>query len=113
VSFSPFNSDAALGFSEDLAPVAVGVGKNQKWGYVGKDGKIVIKPFFGEADSFSEGLAKVRMNGMYGYIDRSGEFIIDPQFERGSSFVNGEARVIIDGARAYIDTSGNAATQSK
>jgi hypothetical protein len=35
VSFSLFNSGAALGFSEDLAPVAVGMGKDQKWGYVG------------------------------------------------------------------------------
>src|ERR1700704_1310768 len=37
---------------------------------------IVIKPQFDEADSFSEGLAAVRVGAKFGYIDKQGTIVI-------------------------------------
>src|SRR5580704_212376 len=38
--------------------------------------RFVIKPQFDEADSFSEGLAAVRVGAKYGYIDKQGKIVI-------------------------------------
>jgi hypothetical protein len=63
-------------FSEGLAAVATGGGGRDaggwypatNWGYIDKNGKFVIPPQFGDAGSFSEGLAPVEIEGKYGYI---------------------------------------------
>ena len=39
-----------------------------KSGFVNKKGKIVIKPRFDSARGFSEGLARVKVNGKIGFI---------------------------------------------
>jgi hypothetical protein len=62
---------------DELIVVMVG----SKFGYIDRNGSIVIKPQFGAAHSFSQGLARVRAgNGRWGYIDRSGNLVIAPQF---------------------------------
>jgi hypothetical protein len=43
-----------------------------KYGYIDKTGKIVIKPQFDFAESFSEGLAWVSISGKDGYINKTG-----------------------------------------
>lgn len=89
-----FDSDYELAgeFSEGLAPVLIG----GKWGYIGPQGKVVIKPQFdgpgpgmqgldaGHTNSivdagyliFQNGLAEVSLSGKTGFIDRSGKFVI-------------------------------------
>jgi hypothetical protein len=63
-------------FSEGLAQVRV---KN-KWGFIDKSGKMVIKPrFYHQVESFSGGLAYViTQDGRHGYIDRTGKYIWKP-----------------------------------
>ena len=46
------------------------VGK--KWGFIDDDGKMIIQPQFEEANSFSEGSAKVKFNGQWVRIDKTG-----------------------------------------
>lgn len=46
-----------------------------------KNGEIIAKPEFDDIWGFSEGLAKVELNGKYGFIDRSGKFAIEPKFD--------------------------------
>jgi len=72
-----------LFFSEGLAVVPVG----DKWGYIDKTGRIVIKPQFDAAHPFTEGLALVEISPPYesgryysrrliiGYIDKTGKYI--------------------------------------
>jgi hypothetical protein len=65
----------------------------EKWGYVDKNGVIVITPQFDYAGQFSDELALVQQNGMYGYIDRIGRLVIALQYKYASSFSEGLAVV--------------------
>lgn len=56
----------------ELFPVV----QNGKWGYINKIGKIIIKPQYGYAKHFSEGLAPVWIDGKYAYINTLGKIII-------------------------------------
>ncbi len=92
-------------FSEGLA---VAMKKDQKlWGYIDTSGKFAIAPRFpsypdGEAYSFSEGLARIDIQGRTGYIDHSGEFVIQPRLLEGRDFQEGFARVVTEGPCAYL-----------
>jgi uncharacterized lipoprotein YddW (UPF0748 family) len=54
---------------------------------------MAIPPQFDQADSFSEGLARVRIGDKWGYIDQTGQFVISPQFDEANSFSEGVALV--------------------
>lgn len=83
-------------FSEGLALVAV---HNEDGfldhGFIDREGNQVIEPRFEYADSFSEGLALVKVNDRYGFIDESGGFIIEPIYEKALSFSEGLAPVLV------------------
>ena len=101
-------------FSEGLAAVKI----NEKWGYIGVDGKVVIQPLFEDASNFEEGLAIVRTDGKYGVINRKGEFITKERFENISSHIkNGYIRVSVKHNYEYkwgvIDKSGKYALAPK
>ena len=58
------------------------------------------------ADSFSWGLALVRINGKYGYINKSQDEIIPCIYEDARSFEQGRAKVELNGERFQIDYRG-------
>ena len=63
----------AYPFREGLAAVRIGDSKTGKWGFIDKQGKMVINPQFDHVTfegTFSEGLAGVRIGGKWGYISR-------------------------------------------
>ena len=62
--------------SEGLARVEM----NNKWGYINKDGKVVIGLQFNDAGDFREGLARVKTGYGWGYINKEGEVVIGLQF---------------------------------
>ena len=78
-----------------------------KWGYIDKNGNVIIKPQFPEAWRFSEGLAAVSINGLYGYINLDGEIVIDAIYEDARDFKEGLAAVSLDGLYGFIDKEGN------
>jgi len=69
-------------FSEGLAPVRVGRGSGDLWGYIDKSGGMVIAPQFESAGEFRNGLAEVGVDfmhgGRWGYIDRTGKYVWYP-----------------------------------
>lgn len=84
------------------------------WGFKNFEGRTVIKPEYGYAYSFSDGLAAVtEPNGMrYGYIDMDGNMVIPYKYFDAYSFNNGIALVYLadhtDADRwGYIDKNGN------
>jgi hypothetical protein len=99
--------DAGL-FSEGLAYVKL----MKKYGYIDKQGNMVIKPNYLETKGFSEGLASVKIeniNGLevWGFIDKQGNMIIQPQYEYVSSFSEGLCAVCINNLWGYISNTGD------
>lgn len=85
-----FNIGFARDFSEGVAAVSM---DGKKWGFINTKGVVVIKAQFEKAASFSEGLAKVKVDGKYGFIDKLGNWVIKPKYENVSNFKNGIASV--------------------
>jgi hypothetical protein len=87
-----------------------------KRGFIDNTGTIKIQPQFGEAGTFSEGLAAVSVmdDGVqkWGYIDTSGTIVVQPQFGYAEGFSEGMAAVgeVDHGGNpescGYIDTYG-------
>jgi hypothetical protein len=58
------------------------VQKDTLWGLARHDGSWLIEPRFQQADTLSEGLARVTLNNKVGFIDRAGHFVIEPLFDK-------------------------------
>lgn len=82
------------------------INEDGKFGYVNREGKIVIAPQFIDAQVFSEGLACVWVgnleDGKYGYIDKSGKIVINPQFAEANEFSEGMALVRMVGRSLLV-----------
>jgi len=92
-------------FSEGLSRWKFG----DKYGFIDRSGKVVIKPRFDLTFHFSEGLAAVQIKKQWGYVDKKGKMIIKlkalsnaEDFHHGLAFVTTE-----DGRYGYVDTYGN------
>ncbi len=84
--------------------------QNLPYGYIDKDGKVVIPAKFGYAEEFHEGLAAVARDFMrtaWGYINQQGEYMIEPKFSEVGDFQEGLAHVRIGGKWGYIDKAGH------
>ncbi|WP_286238899.1 WG repeat-containing protein [Neptuniibacter halophilus] len=77
------------------------------WGYIDKQGTVVINAKFDGAKPFSEGLAPVLLGEKWGYIDRSGNVIIASEFDTAIPFHEGLAAVLKDGSWGYIKPDGS------
>ena len=89
-------------FHEGLAAVRV----SEKWGFIDKNGNMVINPEYDKAELFSEGLAAVALNGKWGYIDRAGRWVVKPQYEFADDFSEGFAGVVGNGKYGFINKQG-------
>ena len=58
----------------------VAFSRGGKWGFVNKDGAVVVEPRYAMARSFSNGLAAVCEEDKWGFIDNGGLVAIDFQF---------------------------------
>ena len=114
----PLKFDAAGDFSEGLAVVAIREGStfleklhNAKYGYIDKDGNIVIDCQFGAAGKFKEGVAPVSSAATdfrWGYIDKTGQYVIEAKYFTAREFSEGLAPVTVAlGKSGFIDHQGN------
>ena len=69
--------DAKLFYDGTYAAVKSG----DKWGFIDKDGNMVLEPLYEDARSFSGGMAAVRYGGKWGLIDSGFEMAVAPQFD--------------------------------
>lgn len=76
------------------------------WGFRNPQGQVVISPQFQSAGSFSEGLARVKIDGKWGFVNLSGEVVISPQFDQARHFQAGIAKVQKGAVWGYIDVDG-------
>lgn len=96
-------------YAEGLAAVITGKASDTAgtWGYVDKQGRMVVEPAFQEAESFQNGLAAVRQDGLWGYIDKRGNWAVKPRYARASGFnAEGTALVELDERDVLIDRQG-------
>ncbi len=77
-----------------------------KYGYINKDGKIIIKPQFEEAKDFKDDFAIIKISGKYGFINQSGIIVINPIYEDLQDFSEGLARIKLDAKYGFIDKKG-------
>jgi WG containing repeat len=102
-------------FSEGLAPVS---NADYKVGYIDKTGKVVIPYIYDEPGLFSEGKAKVTINGKTGLMDRDQNIILEAKYFEVSEFSEGMAFAAIPGQElrfqwALLDSTGNILTEHK
>ena|GEM_PF-2525500 len=118
----------AFRFSEGLACVMIGdpADDSALYGYIGKDGEYLIKPFlrcldnqyFSSPGEFSQGLAAAWLplnndgDYMVGYINKEGKTVITPKYTVAEKFVDDLAPVSIMlndevPPTGFIDKSGN------
>ncbi|WP_320168188.1 WG repeat-containing protein [Mangrovibacterium marinum] len=69
------------------------VDENWRYGYIGKNGKLVIPCKFDYAKSFSEGLAAVNKDSHWGFIDKHGKMIVELKYGVVHDFKEGFAGV--------------------
>ena len=115
----PYKYDRAWYAVEGLAPVALKSGEKDqygnpiyKWGFVDKSGREVVPCkydgdfYFSERSGFSEGLARVELNGKCGFIDKTGKEVIPCKYDGAHAFSEGLAAVSMNGKQGYIDKTG-------
>jgi len=79
---------------------------NGPYGFIDKNGKIVIKLNCEQVLQFSEGLCAVRLNGLWGFIDKSGSIKVKHKYEKVYSFSEGLAPVNANDNWTFIDYDG-------
>lgn len=104
-------TDVSL-FSNGLGAVQI---ENKKWGYVDKNGNMVIAPIFEKADLFCDGTAVVNYCGKNCFIDKNGNVLTVPSFDRVVSrrFIDGASIIETHGKQGLIDGSGKYLIQPK
>jgi hypothetical protein len=116
LSIKGISNRRAEPFSEGLAAVSDGYGRNATYGFINKKGEMVIPPkfqpelehhgFIRGLSHFSDGLAKVKLNGLYGYINRKGDLVVPAQFHHADDFSEGLACVHSAEKAGYINHKG-------
>ena len=61
---------------------------------------------YDDADSFSEGLATVKLNDKYGFIDKTGKEVIPIKYDYAEGFSEGLAQVKLNNKWFYINQKG-------
>ena len=67
--------------------------KDERFGFIDREGVEVVPIIYECALSFSEGLACVFKGGKCGYINKENEVVIDFQFDAGTSVENGKCHI--------------------
>jgi hypothetical protein len=98
-------SSFATDFSEGLAAVHEG----DEWGYINKQGALVVPLQYESAAPMSEGRGLVKKDGKYGFVDSSGNLSIPTEYDNARSFSEGLAAVEREDKWGYIDREGSVA----
>ena len=107
VFISSCHRDAHAKSEEETAYMADYESPSAKWGFLNKEGELVIKAEYDDVGPFSEGLAAVNKNGLWGFIDPEGNMAIQPIYKSAWAFHENMARVQqFDQPEQFIDRKG-------
>ncbi|MBU4233778.1 MAG: WG repeat-containing protein [Proteobacteria bacterium] len=99
--------DSASPFRQGLAEIGIGGQLDVKFGFINRQGTLIIplQPF-GEV-FFSEGLLAVPDDlGKWGFRDATGKWVIPPRFDAACCFYEGLAFVAVKEKYGFIDKTG-------
>lgn len=92
----------------ELYPALKNTMYGDRYGYINKEGKLIIPFKFSKAYEFNDfGVAIVEENNKFGIIDINGEYIINPQFDSISPYSEGRAIYIEKSKMGVLDEKGN------
>lgn len=81
--------------------------ENNKWGFIDRIGKVVVKPSFDEVGSHSEGTWAVRSGAKWGFVAEStGGLSVPPRYEAVAAFSEGLCAVVAGGKVGFIGKNG-------
>lgn len=107
VSFTVVAEYISSYFSEGLATIR----RDGKYGYIDNTGELVIPCSWDDADTFFDGVAKVKLGNSFFCINKEGENLFSYTELSGSenswSFSDDLCRVKKNGLQGYIDRKGN------
>ena len=107
IVIGPMTLDYNHPFSEGFAVVEVRVEDDwDRYWYIDRNGRELMPDRFSRADSFKDGIARVRKEGKWGFINRQGEYVVPPKYAGADWFHEGLARVSQAGLWGYIDRAG-------
>jgi hypothetical protein len=101
-------------FSEGLAAVRVDLSYRCAWGFINRDGEMVIPPTYQEAQCFADGLGPVRSRGKWGMIDHHERVRIPFRFQYLYKFDNNVAKAMrFNYTTVWIHLDGSVVPQSE
>ena len=78
------------------------------WGYVSKDGHVIVEPTYELAGAFSDGMAVVKLHGKWGFVDTEGSIVVPCEYDDvESKFIKGSGALIKNGEVFAFDKKGN------
>jgi len=77
-----------------------------KYGFINRDGLLLVSTQYDEARPFSNGLAAIRIGTIWGYIDKNERFIANPYYDESKDFDEKAAIVIKSGKYGLINKQG-------
>ena len=81
--------DATLEEAGYVTDPLTAVNHGGKWGYVDREGRMVVAAQYEYALEYAQGLAAVSKGGKSGYIDAAGKTVIALEYEDAASFSEG------------------------
>lgn len=98
VLISPFNADGLAIASRQANRI--------KYEVIDLQGRVITQTAYRHIQSYSEGLAAIRLNEQYGFIDNNGKLVIDNKYSKVSDFSEGLASVQYEGKCGYVNQTG-------
>ena len=82
------------------------VKKDGKFGFIDKNGTLVVPCIYGSADEYWEGMACIEMDGKWGFIDKNGTLVVPCIYDSAYEYHEGLACIEMDGKWGFIDKNG-------
>lgn len=102
------DAQSAEMYSDGMAAYSILTPEGELWGFVDKNGKVVLPPQYSAVSYFSGGLCAVmNSTGSWGYINKKGVLKIEHRYENAHPFISGKAKVAAGGKYGVIDPKGN------
>ena len=108
--FAMINPDGDILFTadeiNDLDSGVTAYRRNNLWGIVDRNGKIILQPSYPKIQSFKQGYAAFIKDGSWGFLNTSGQEVIPAKYDKVGVFSEGLAGFRVNDQWGYLNTEG-------